>query len=165
VAKAAAALAQFREPVGRGRVQLVKMRHGEITLIDDSYNASPASMKAAFDKLRAVKESRPKSGRTIAVLGDMLELGHDSETLHLSLMPSLINNHIDVVFTAGPFMRKLYDALPETMRGDATPTARELAPHVVKALKPRDLVLVKGSNGSRMRDVVQAIKEDAAEEN
>lgn len=157
--KAAEALAQFREPVGRGRVSLVKLRHGEITLIDDSYNASPASMRAAFDKLRALKDAMPKTGRTIAVLGDMLELGSRADELHVGLVPSLVNNQIDLIFSAGPLMRKMFDKLPESMRGLCANDAASLAPDVIGALRPRDLVLVKGSHGSKMHQLAHAIQQ------
>lgn len=164
VAKSASALAHFREPVGRGRLSLVKFKHGEITLIDDSYNASPASMNAAIEKLQALKEMDAPPRRTVAVLGDMLELGEQAETLHVGLVPALVNNQIDLVFAAGNFMRRMYEALPETMRGDYAPTAAMLAPKVVNALRDRDLVLVKGSHGSHMHEVINAIHHSAGKE-
>lgn len=73
-------------------------------------------------------------------------------------MPSLINNQMDLVFAAGSFMQHLYMALPETMRGAYAANSRELAPKVVEQLKPHDLVLVKGSRGSKMEVVVEAIE-------
>lgn len=162
--KAASALAHFREPAGRGRLQLVSINGKDITLIDDSYNASPASMKAAMEKLSDIRRvaGEPRR-RTVAVLGDMLELGVSSKELHLSLAPCLINNQIDLVFAAGGFMKHLYDTLPPAMRGDYAATAAELAPKVVRALEHRDIVLVKGSNGSRMSAVAAAIEAAQAE--
>ena len=101
--------------------------------------------------------------RTVVVLGDMLELGDEAEELHVGLMPAIINNQMDLVFAAGSFMQKLYDALPESMQGAYRATSRELAPVVVDALAPHDLVLVKGSRGSRMDVVVEAIETRAKE--
>lgn len=160
--KAAEALSQFSEPAGRGRIEELKVRGGHLRLIDDAYNASPASMAAAFEKMALLAEGYEVRPRTIAVLGDMLELGERSVDLHVGLVPSLVNNQIDLVFAAGRFMLHLYEALPEEMRGDYDVSASGLAPKVVGQLKPHDLVLVKGSNGSRMREVVKAIR-DAGE--
>ena len=161
--KAAAALAQFSEPAGRGKIEELKVKGGgHLRLIDDAYNASPASMAAAFEKMSLIADGYEERPRTIAVLGDMLELGDHSIDLHVGLVPTLVNNHIDLVFAAGSFMRYLYEALPEEMRGDYDITAAGLAPKVVDRLQAQDLVLVKGSNGSRMREVVRAIR-DAGE--
>lgn len=160
MAKSAVALEYFTEPKGRGRITQLAVKGGHLKLIDDSYNASPISMKGAFEKLHDMHLAMPDS-RTVVVLGDMLELGEQSEDMHVGLVPALINNQMGLVFAAGNFMQKLYDALPEGMQGAYRPTARELAPVVVEALQPRDLVLVKGSRGSRMDLVVDAIEENA----
>lgn len=159
--KAAEALRYFHEPDGRGRVTEMDVQGGHLRLIDDSYNASPASMAAAFEKMAAIRDGDADAPRTLAVLGDMLELGDRSRDLHVGLAPTLVNNQIDLVFAAGPFMKHLYDALPESMRGDYDQTALGLAPKVTSRLRPRDLVLVKGSHGSRMHEVVRAIEETA----
>lgn len=159
--KSAEALVQFSEPVGRGRIEELRVEGGYLRLIDDSYNASPASMAAAFEKMSLLRDGEPGPIRTIAVLGDMLELGERSRDLHVGLAPTLVNNHIDLVFAAGSFMKHLYDALPEAMRGDYDATAAGLAPKVVNRLRNHDLVLVKGSNGSRMKEVVGAIKSNS----
>lgn len=161
--KAATALEYFQEPAGRGRISELAVEGGYLRLIDDAYNASPVSMRGAFEKLAMIRESDKKAGpvRTIAVLGDMLELGTHSRDLHVGLVPTLVNNQIDLVFAAGSFMKHMYDALPEAMRGDYDVTSAELAPKVVSRLRHRDLVLVKGSNGSKMSRVSRAIEENA----
>ncbi len=166
LAKAAEALEQFNEPEGRGRIEQIQVKGGYLHLIDDSYNASPSSMRAAFEKLYMLQKSdvqKPKQ-RTIAVLGDMLELGERAHDLHVGLVPSLVNNQIDLVFAAGKFMKELFDALPEAMQGEYDITAADLGPKVAKHLRERDLVLVKGSRGSRMDDVVKHIKKQPSKE-
>jgi UDP-N-acetylmuramyl pentapeptide synthase len=161
LAKAAEALAAFSEPKGRGQIKKLVVSEGHLRLVDDSYNASPVSMEGAFAKVAEMKAASREPARTVIVLGDMLELGESSQELHVGLMPSIVNNQIDLVFAAGSFMQHLYDALPVAMKGDYAPTASALAPKVVKALKARDIVLVKGSHGSRMSEVVHAIEENA----
>lgn len=159
--KAAEALAAFSEPKGRGQIRKLAVADGHLRLVDDSYNASPVSMEGAFAKIGEMKQASAEPARTVIVLGDMLELGESAQELHVGLVPSIVNNQIDLVFAAGSFMQHLYDALPMAMKGDYAPTAAKLAPKVVKALRDKDIVLVKGSNGSRMRDVVSAIEENA----
>jgi UDP-N-acetylmuramoyl-tripeptide--D-alanyl-D-alanine ligase len=158
LAKAAAALENFTEPKGRGQIKKLSVKGGHLHLIDDSYNASPVSMKGAVEKLAAMRDASAEKVRTVVVLGDMLELGEYAEDLHVGLVPTLVNNQMDLVFAAGTFMEKLYHALPETMRGAYKPNSRELVPDVVQALRANDLVLVKGSHGSRMDVIVDAIE-------
>lgn len=159
--RAAAALAAFTEPKGRGQIRKLAVKGGHLRLIDDSYNASPVSVEAAIGKVSELRQAAQEPCRTLVVLGDMLELGEHSRDMHVGLVPCLINNQIDLVFAAGGFMRHLYDALPEAMRGSYKQTSAELAPEVAAALRPRDLVLVKGSRGSRMDRVVDAVMEHA----
>lgn len=161
LAKAAAALQHFVEPEGRGQIQKLAVKGGHLSLIDDSYNASPVSVKGAIEKVAEVRDATTGQCRTVVVLGDMLELGDEAQDMHVGLVPTLVNNQMDIVFAAGKFMQDLFHALPEAMRGEYRPTSGELAPVVVGALKPRDLVLVKGSHGSRMDKVVDAIKKNA----
>lgn len=158
LAKAAAVLEQFTEPKGRGQIKKLSMKGGNLRLIDDAYNASPVSVKGAIEKVAEMRAASPAPVRTVVVLGDMLELGEQAEDLHVGLVSTLVNNQMDLVFAAGTFMEKMYQALPETMRGAYKATSRELAPMVVEALRANDLVLVKGSRGSRMDVVVEAIE-------
>lgn len=155
VKRAAGVLADLSAPKGRGLRRLVKLPNGSFELIDDSYNASPPSMRAAFDVLRT---SRPgPGGRRIAILGDMLELGPTAAERHRELAPSLVENGIDLVFTAGPLMECLDDVLPAGMRGGHAPDAHAVCEAVVAAVRAGDVVTVKGSAGSRMRQVVEAL--------
>jgi UDP-N-acetylmuramoyl-tripeptide--D-alanyl-D-alanine ligase len=152
---AAHALAQFGAIEGRGAARVVASPAGAFTLIDDSYNANPASMAAAFETLGA--RTLAAGGRRIAALGDMLELGADEMRYHADLAAPLARARIDLVFCAGPRMRALYDALPDAMRGAHAETAAALAPIVASAVRADDAVLVKGSNSSRMALVVDAL--------
>lgn len=164
ISKSAEALEYFSEPVGRGNITRLAVEGGHLRLIDDSYNASPVSMQAAFEKMSEIRAHDVTPPRLLAVLGDMLELGEHSRDLHVGLVPTLVNNQIDLVFAAGSFMKSMYDALPESMQGDYDHTAAALAPKVVNRLKNNDLVLVKGSHGSQMSDVVTAIHDHAKKE-
>lgn len=155
VRAAADRLADVRAPRGRGERHTVPIEGGTITVIDDSYNASPASMRAAFETLATVIPG--KGGRRIAVLGDMLELGPEGPAMHAGLSGPLSAHGIDLVCTAGPLMAALHDALPETRRGPHAPSADELADAVVALVRPGDVVTVKGSLGSRMTTVVEAL--------
>ena len=155
VAAAAAALAGLSALRGRGQRHRVLIPGGSFELVDETYNASPASMRAAISVLAG---ARPGAhGRRVAVLGDMLELGADAPRLHAALAPHLANAGIDLVFTAGPNMAHLHDALPKAMRADHAASAAELAPKVAAALASGDVVAVKGSFGSAMRTVVEAL--------
>lgn len=152
VEKTATAIASFSEPEGRGRIS--QLPNGAF-LIDDSYNASPASMRSAFAKLSEVKAQ----GRKFAVLGDMLELGPEARDMHEALLLSLEYKNIDQVFTAGSLMKYLHDALPSAMRGAHMAHAMELLPALKKTLRAGDVVLVKGSHGSHMHALAAALKE------
>ncbi|MBO6782168.1 MAG: UDP-N-acetylmuramoylalanyl-D-glutamyl-2,6-diaminopimelate--D-alanyl-D-alanine ligase [Alphaproteobacteria bacterium] len=153
---AAAALEKLSAPQGRGARFEIPGEHGTLTVIDDSYNASPTSMRAAIAVLSAASPAR--GGRRIAVLGDMLELGDTAPQLHASLAPDLEAGDIDLVFCAGPNMAALDDALPAQLRGGHADTSEELADTVVDAVRDGDVLLVKGSLGSRMALVVDALK-------
>ncbi len=154
--KATAPLASITPPVGRGARSVLKAGDGSILLIDESYNANPASMEAAISVLGSA--SRKSYPRRVAVLGDMLELGDNAGDYHLGLGPWIFHNLIDLVFACGPNMGKLYETLPHERRGAWAPDSNALIAHVVDALQPGDVVMVKGSLGSRMAPIVAAIK-------
>lgn len=153
IAAAAAALARLEATKGRGARH--RVAGGEIEVIDESYNASPASMRAAFDTLGAAEPGA--GGRRIAVLGDMLELGAHSEIMHAGLAGPLEARGIDLVFTAGIMMAKLDAALPDAMRGGHAASAKALTPILVAAVRAGDVVAVKGSLGSQMNQAVEAL--------
>jgi UDP-N-acetylmuramoyl-tripeptide--D-alanyl-D-alanine ligase len=153
---ALAALATLPPPPGRGARSVLKVPGGEILLIDESYNANPASMRAALATLDSI--SRAKYPRRIAVLGDMLELGPEAPALHRDLFKAVDGAGTDLLFACGPHMKGLYDAAPDAMKGDYAETAAALTPIVLKALQAGDAVIVKGSNGTRLGPLVEAIK-------
>ena len=146
-ATAAAALAPFRAVEGRG----AQRRIDGFTLLDESYNASSVSVRAALDVLRGM------DGRRVAVLGDMLELGDWGPAEHLGLRDDVVAG-ADLFYACGSLMRGLFDAVPSHLRGAHAPDSAVLAPVVAEAVRPGDVVLVKGSLGSRMRLVVQALE-------
>jgi UDP-N-acetylmuramoyl-tripeptide--D-alanyl-D-alanine ligase len=150
--RAAAALAHLRPPPGRGEAKRVAGAHGAFTLVDDSYNASPVSVAAALETLA----KRP-GARRIAALGDMLELGPDEAAYHAGLAAPIEAARVDLVFLAGPRMRALWDALPPSRRGGYAETSDALAPLIEKAVRDGDVILVKGSHGSKMERVVEAL--------
>ncbi len=149
------ALGDLQPLKGRGQRHTVPMRDGDFTLIDESYNASPVAMRAAISTLANVGAN--EKPRRIAVLGDMLELGADAPAVHAALAKDLIDAKIDLVFTAGPNMAELFEALPRSMKGAAKENSLDLAPQVTRAIRPGDVVMVKGSLGSRMARVVDAL--------
>jgi len=151
-ARFAAALAGFNPGAGRGqRVVLRLAGGGAALLLDESYNASTASIRAAL----AVLAAQP-ARRRIAVLGDMRELGDHGPALHLGLAPDAAA--ADLVFACGPLMGGMFAALPADRQGAATADSTALAPIVAAALRDGDAVMVKGSLGSRMAVVVAALK-------
>jgi UDP-N-acetylmuramoyl-tripeptide--D-alanyl-D-alanine ligase len=152
VGRAVPALAQYSPGAGRGAPREIPVPGGAALLIDESYNAAPPAMRAALQTLA----QRP-GARRIAVLGDMRELGTFSVALHAGLAPDAAL--ADLVFCCGPEMAALYEGLPASRRGAHLPDSAALAPVVKAALRPGDVVLVKGALGSRMALVVQALTE------
>ena len=134
---------------------MVELPDGRFILIDDAYNANPASVRAAIDVLGRTKVEG--EGRRIAVLGDMLELGDQSQSLHADLAGPIEEAGIDLVFTCGHSMAALHQALPASRRGVHRDHADELLSDVLSAVKPGDCVLVKSSKGSRTSVIVEGL--------
>src|SRR4051794_29564690 len=156
LALAGLALAQAEPAAGRGARHVLEVGHGEATLIDESYNANPASMAAALNVLGAA--SLGPHGRRIAVLGDMLELGPTAAQLHRGLIEAVRANHIDLVYCCGPLMRNLWDALSTGKRGGYAECAAALESQVLAAIRAGDAIMVKGSLGSKMKPIVAALE-------
>ncbi|HTQ14340.1 MAG TPA: UDP-N-acetylmuramoylalanyl-D-glutamyl-2,6-diaminopimelate--D-alanyl-D-alanine ligase [Rhizomicrobium sp.] len=153
VLNAAAALHAFTPLKGRGARFTLALAGGSAELVDESYNANPASMAAALAVLGAAA-----ARRRIAVLGDMLEMGPEGAAHHAALARDVEAARVDLVFASGPQMRALWEALPAARRGAWGETSAAIAPEVAAALAPGDVVLVKGSNGMRMNVIVDALK-------
>ena len=150
VEKAAAAFTHFGAPAGRGKRYRINY---SFTLIDDSYNASPASVKASLHVLA----SDQVPGRKIAILGDMLELGENSVALHRGLAEDIIAGGIDKLITVGMMMKELYDHVPAEQRGGHYKTVDELLPVLLSHIEPRDTVLIKGSHGTHLYKAVERL--------
>jgi len=148
VLNAAAMLKNFSALKGRG----ARFESHGVQVIDESYNANPASMAAALKLLAQAP------GRKLAVLGDMLEMGEGGPALHAALAEPIAAADTDLVFASGPQMKALWDALPQERRGAYAETSAALAPKLASALRPGDTILVKGSLGSRMAVIVEALK-------
>jgi UDP-N-acetylmuramoyl-tripeptide--D-alanyl-D-alanine ligase len=156
LALAALALGNLRPTPGRGARVTLRVPGGSAVLIDESYNANPASMAAAIALLGQTPVGG--RGRRIAVLGDMLELGPPGAELHRGLAVPLKEANIDLVYCSGPLMRSLWEALPSNRRGGYADTAAALEPAVLEALRDGDAIMVKGSLGSKMGPIVKALE-------
>ncbi|NHF74216.1 UDP-N-acetylmuramoyl-tripeptide--D-alanyl-D-alanine ligase [Paracoccus xiamenensis] len=149
VIEAAKHLAEWLPPQGRGAVEQL----GEIRLIDDAFNANPSSMRAGLGTL-----ARLPGARRVAILGDMLELGADENAQHAELASDPVMASIDLVHAAGPRIRHLFDALPADKQGIWAESADALALRLDELVRPGDTVLIKGSKGSYISRVVQAMR-------
>jgi UDP-N-acetylmuramoyl-tripeptide--D-alanyl-D-alanine ligase len=166
LARAALALGQWHAPEGRGARWTVRLGpgglDGAITLIDESYNANPAALAAALEVFAAECPvdgvGRIGRGRRIAFLGDWLELGPAERSLHAEVAGVPALRAVTTVHCAGTRMRALDDALPPRQRGEWFETAEDMAARARRLLDAGDIAMVKGSNGSRVSRVVEAIK-------
>ena len=140
---------------GRGARLTLDVDGGAITILDESYNANPASMRAAIGLLGAAECG--ENGRRIAVLGDMLELGDESDALHAGLHDALEVENIDLVFLSGPHMKALFEVIPEKMRGKYAATSDSLEESLLDTVAKGDVLMVKGSLGSRMGPIVDKL--------
>ncbi len=157
VLQAAAALAKFAAPAGRGAQSRRTVAGGSFLLIDESYNANPASMAAALAVLGGLPPSLAR--RRIAVLGDMLELGAEGTAMHRALAAPVESAGVDAVFASGPQMAALYRALPLGCRGAWAETSSGLTDALFEFIRPGDAIMVKGSNASRMGLLVENLKQ------
>ncbi len=156
LARASLALAAAQPAKGRGVQSLLKAPGGRLLLIDESYNANPVSVRAA---LALLKRAEPgKSGRRIAVLGDMLELGEQGAALHAELAGAVDEARVDVLYASGPLMAHLWNRTPPHRRGAYADKSDGLAAALLGGLRAGDVVMVKGSLGSRMGPLVEAIR-------
>lgn len=146
---------QALQPIkGRGSVHTLTLGNKTITLVDESYNANPASMKAALETFGAQHFG---GGKKVVVLGDMAELGELERSYHLELQP-LLNQGIDQVFTCGPLMRELFEILPNSQKGQWSQTAMALLEPLKETLEDGDALLLKGSNSMGLGDLVVRLR-------
>ncbi|OCX66036.1 UDP-N-acetylmuramoyl-tripeptide--D-alanyl-D-alanine ligase [Thioclava sp. SK-1] len=165
-ALAALDIAQWHPPAGRGSRERIRLdpvnAEDSFDLFDDAFNANPTSLGVALEVLAAQLPrdgvGRVKVGRRVAILGEMLELGPDEQALHaeIALHPALETVH--TVHMVGPRMQALRDALPYEKRGEWVADAAELIPRVRHLVDAGDVVLVKGSKGSKVSTIVTALK-------
>ncbi len=156
--KGVSAFKDFKSLEGRGEISKINIENKKITLINDSYNANYLSMKAALETLNFVASEN--NNRKIAIIGDMLELGPDSDKFHLDLKNVIIENKIDKIITVGKFMKKLYDELPDNIKllsYEATPLNIE---DIKNSLKDDDVILVKSSNGIKTSIIARKLQEE-----
>jgi UDP-N-acetylmuramoyl-tripeptide--D-alanyl-D-alanine ligase len=156
LALASLSLSQLEPAAGRGVRHTLAVPGGEIILIDESYNANPASMVAALSVLGQTHVG--SQGRRIAVLGDMLELGATAAALHAGLNDAIKTHHVDLVYCCGPLMRSLWDALSTGKRGGYADSAANLEAQVLAVVRAGDAVMIKGSFGSKMKTIVTALE-------
>ena len=156
LARAMLALADAAPAKGRGVQEVLSAPGGELLLIDESYNANPTSMGAALALLARAKLG--KNGRRIAVLGDMLELGQFGAQLHADLAKPVDAAGVDVLYAAGPLMRNLWDVVPAAKQGAYAATSAELKDQLLSHLRAGDAVMIKGSLGSKMGLIVDALR-------
>ncbi len=157
IGKVIKSLKQISPVEGRGNNLFVYLEGEDlpITVIDESYNASPVSMKAA---LKVLEMTEPKGkGRRIVVFGDMLELGAEGPKLHIDLANLILKAKADMVFACGPLMEALYNIIPPAWQGAYADDSRKLAMALISNVRSGDVILIKGSLGSRMAYVVQAL--------
>ena len=151
------ALSVFDAPQGRGaRMTLTLPAGGTALLIDESYNANPASMRAALATMATLP--RTQHPRRIAILGDMLELGEATEDLHRDLKDPIVAAGVDLVLASGPQMRHLFDGLPTGIRGHWEADADSLTASALDAVRSGDVIVIKGSNGARSWRIAEAMK-------
>ena len=158
VAEAAHALASLEASPGRGRRRAASLDRGFATVLDESYNASPVAVRAALEVLADTPVG--PEGRRIAVLGDMLELGDAAVDAHVGLAGDLVAAGMDLFFAVGPMMNRLYGKLAPARRGGAAGDARSMALLLKDAVRPGDVVLVKGSRRIGLEAVVEALLDD-----
>ncbi len=155
VAKAAAALAEVKALPGRGARRRLKFGAGSIELLDESYNANPASMRAMLAVLSRIEPA--PGGRRLLAMGDMRELGEQADAFHAGLAEAVASSGAAQVFLCGPHMQALWPKLASAQKGVYRPDSAALAGDVASALKAGDVIAVKGSLGSKMKNVVDAI--------
>ncbi|MEP7454659.1 UDP-N-acetylmuramoylalanyl-D-glutamyl-2,6-diaminopimelate--D-alanyl-D-alanine ligase [Phyllobacterium sp. SB3] len=155
MAKVTLGLSSLRAESGRGERHTLEIAKGTFTLIDESYNANPASMRAAVELLAAATPTG--KGRRIAVLGDMLELGKQSPKLHAELSSVIASNNINMVFLGGPEMAALKAAMPVEIHAEYRQSVEELQPQLLNTIRAGDVIMIKSSKGTGFSQIVKTL--------
>jgi UDP-N-acetylmuramoyl-tripeptide--D-alanyl-D-alanine ligase len=155
VAKAAATLGEVRALPGRGARRRLKFGSGTVEFLDESYNANPASVRAMLAVL--ARTAPAPGGRRLLALGDMRELGEYADSLHAGLADAVAASGAAQVFLCGPHMQALWQRLAAAQKGAYRPDSAALAGEVASALRAGDVIAIKGSLGSKMKNVVDAV--------
>lgn len=157
--KVVLALGTLQAEAGRGAQYRLRHGDGTFTLIDESYNANPTSMRAALSLLEATEPQHEgeEAGRRIAVLGDMLELGKQSSKLHGDLARPIVDAKVNMLFIGGAHMSALKSAMPAEIHVEYREHVDELLPLVVKAVRPGDVVMIKSSKSIGFVKIVNAL--------
>jgi UDP-N-acetylmuramoyl-tripeptide--D-alanyl-D-alanine ligase len=155
VVEAAATLKGIGASPGRGARRMLKFGAGTVELLDESYNANPVSMRAMLALLARTEPAQ--GGRRLLAMGDMRELGEGADAYHAGLADAVAASGAAQVFLCGPHMQALWPLLAPAQRGVHRPDSAALAGDVAAALRAGDVIAVKGSLGSKMKNVVDAI--------
>jgi UDP-N-acetylmuramoyl-tripeptide--D-alanyl-D-alanine ligase len=155
VTQAAASLAGVTALPGRGARRRLAFGGGTVEFLDESYNANPMSVRAMLAVLARIEPVA--GGRRLLVLGDMRELGEEADAYHADLADAVSASGAALVFLCGPHMAALWRKLEPAQRGAHRQDSAALAGEVVAALRAGDVIAVKGSLGSKMKNVVDAI--------
>ena len=156
VEAAALSLREVSPGAGRGQRHDIALSGGVLTLIDESYNANPASMKAAIETLGTTPPG--PNGRRVAIIGDMRELGQRSADFHREVAEQLVANKIDLTFACGPEMAAMVEQLPAQKLGTYTSDSASLVSPVRESVRPGDVVVIKGSLATGMKTIVEALQ-------
>ena len=154
VETAAACFSTWKASEGRGAIETICTPQGQVTLIDESYNANPDSVRSTIRTLG----KKSTNGRKILFLGDMKELGKHGPELHQALAKDIIDTEIDIVHTCGDIMKFLHNALPPSQRGHHCATSSEMSEIVPELIQDDDTIVVKGSLSMKMAKIIQALK-------
>jgi UDP-N-acetylmuramoyl-tripeptide--D-alanyl-D-alanine ligase len=155
VAKAAATLGEVKASPGRGARRRLKFGSGTVEFLDESYNANPASVRAMLAVL--ARTAPAPGGRRLLALGDMRELGEYADGLHAGLADAVAASGAAQVFLCGPHMQALWQRLAAAQKGAYRRDSAALAGEVAAALRAGDVIAIKGSLGSKMKNVVDAV--------
>jgi UDP-N-acetylmuramoyl-tripeptide--D-alanyl-D-alanine ligase len=155
--RALKALPRVVAPAGRGERSVLEGDAGRVLLVDESFNANPASVRAALAALGMTP--RDDHPRRIAVLGDMLEIGESSPDVHRALKEAVDASGADLVFACGPMMRLLFETLDASKQGGWAETSDKLVAPLLERLQDGDVIMIKGSRGTRMAPIVEAVRQ------